>query len=801
MSRFFASFRTSVLFSLIAALYSAVPASAALTDLQNNGKDRPVHVENKNAPTIIRAEQLAGRQSRDMYMDYDVEVERDQTIITGDHGILHNEENEAEMVGNVFIQRFGDQFAAKQGNLNMDTNEGTLRDAYYKLEVGNRQGRAQRIDLTSKETTDLFSSTFTTCDGLDPDWYLKTDKLHLDTGLNEGYAKSPVLYFKDMPILGAPALTFPVTGERKSGFLPPTLGFSTDRGIEVSVPYYFNLAPNYDFTLFPHLMTKHGIQLGGEYRYMGENYAGNTYVEYMPNDRRTGHHRYLYATQHEQTFDDGWGIKWDYRGASDNEYPDDFSMWRNAGALNTLSQFKDYDDDDDKRKLRRYGQVSKSFSTQHFGSWNASLTASGYRILQDWDSIIRRDHSRLPQFVLSGHDDDVHGFDWTFRAEATRFWLDNKDMDLYWRQDVWKKNRDERKAGKRRYDNYKQNRGNRYVIEPTVSYPIYHAGWFVVPKAKLNYTKYKLEDVDNRKVPNTSLSRTLPTFTLDSGLIFERDSSVFGEGGIQTLEPRLFYAYTPYNDQDEFPLFDTSQYTFGYAKLFADNPYSGYDRIADQNSLTAALTTRFLEQDGTERLRFTAGQKFNFTRQRVFLNRPSDETSPDYSDLLLQASGQLTDEFSFDSNLQYGLNHDMVNMGNISMHWKPGPMKTLNVEYRYMRDEIDEITGGEKLDQTIVSGQWPISDRWYVVGQHNYSYTNHRVVESIAGLEYNADCWVLRLVAQHEATSYDNSNTSFYVQLELKGFARLGNDPVKEIQEKVTGYDALTERYQKEDNF
>ncbi len=548
-------------------------------------------------------------------------------------------------------------------------------------------------------------------------------------------------------------------------------------------------------------MTKHGLQLGGEYRYIGENYAGNTYFEYLPNDRRTGHRRYLYATQHEQTFDGGWGLKWDYRGASDNDYPDDFSMWRNAGALNSLSSFKGkYDDDDDKRKLHRYGQVRKSFSTRHFGSWTASLTASGYRILQDWDHIIRRDHSRLPQFVLSGHDDDIHGFDWGLRAEATRFWLDNKDMDLYFGGD-WKTRRDQRKKGLRHYSNYKQNRGNRYVIEPSLSYPVYHAGWFVVPKAKLNYTKYKLEDVDNLAVPNTSIDRTLPTLMLDSGLIFERDSSVFGEGGIQTLEPRLFYAYTPYKNQDEFPLFDTSQFTFGYAKLFSDNPYSGYDRIADQNSLTAALTTRFLEQDGTERLRFTAGQKYNFTRQRVFLNRSSDENSPDYSDLLLQASGQLTNEFSFDSNLQYGLNHDMVNMGNISMHWKPGPMKTLNVEYRYMRDEIDEITGGEKLDQTIVSGQWPIADRWFLVGQHNYSYTNHRVVESIAGLEYNADCWVLRLVAQHEATSYDNSNTSFYVQLELKGFARLGNDPVKEIQEKVTGYDALTERYQKSDTF
>ncbi len=799
MSRFFVPFKTCALVSLLTALWAAAPASAMLMQQQNDKKAKPVHVENKNAPTIIRAEQITGRQSRDMYMDYDVEIERDQTIITGDHGVLHNEENDTDMVGNVFIQRFGDQFAAEQANINLDTSEGTLKNAYYKLETGNRQGRAGRIDLTSKDTANLFDSTLTTCDGLDPDWYMKTDKLHIDQGKNFGYATSPVLYFKDVPIIGAPALTFPVTGERKSGVLPPTIGLNSTKGVEITVPYYFNLAPNYDLTLYPNLMTKRGLQLGAEYRYLGENYEGNTYIEYMPHDKEYGHRRYLYATQHEQTFADGWGIKWDYRGASDNDYPDDFSMYRNAGALNTISSFRDFGDEDSKHKLRRFGQVSKSIDTENFGSWNASIIASGYQILQDWDSIIQRDHSRLPQVTLDGGKDDVHGFDWQFHAEATRFWLDNKDLDLYWGEH-WQSLRNQFKGSKYRYSEYKQNRGNRYVIEPSVAYPITRAGWFFTPKAKLNFTKYKLEDLDNSLVTNTSLSRTLPTLSLDTGLIFDRDSTIFGDGSIQTLEPRLFYAYTPYRDQSDFPIFDTSKLTFGYARLFSENRYSGYDRIADQNSLTAALTSRFLDGDGTERLRFTVGQQFNFQKQRVYLYKPSEDNSRDYSDLLLLANGQLTEEFNFDSNLQYGMNNSKINSGNIAMHWKPGPMKSLNAEYRYMRNEIDYITGS-KIDQTIISGQWPIGDRWYLVGQHNFSFADDRVIESIAGVEYNADCWVLRLVAMHEATSSDESNNSFYVQLELKGFARVGNDPVKEIQDKVTGYDALTERYQKNDSF
>ncbi len=798
MNRFFALNKTYALLSLVAALYAAAPAFAALTQ-QQNSKQKPAYIENKNAPTIIRAEQITGRNSRDMYMDYDVEIERDQTLITGNHGVLHNEENETEMVGNVFVQRFGDQFAARQGNINLDTHEGTLKNAYYKIEANNGQGHASRIDLTSNNTTDLFDSTFTTCDSLDPDWYLKADKMHLDNGQNVGYAKSPVLYFKDVPILGAPALTFPVNGERKSGILPPTLGMSSNKGVDITVPYYFNLAPNYDFTLYPNWMSKRGLQLGGELRYLGENYEGNAYIEYLPKDQETHESRYLYALQHSQRFADGWAINWDYRGASDNHYSDDFDMYRNMGSLNSIAAFRDYDDEDQKHKLRRYGQISKSFNTTHFGSWHAALTASGYQILQDWNAPIVRDHSRLPQLSLSGHQDDIHGFDWRFYAEATRFWLDNKDLDMYWGAN-WKSIKNRLKDSKYKYTNYKQNRGNRYVIEPSISYPIMHAGWFLTPKAALNITKYKLEDLNNRLVPNTSLTRTLPTLTLDGGLIFERDSSLFGDGSIQTLEPRLFYAYTPYRDQSDFPIFDSSRFTFGYAKLFAQNPYSGYDRIADQNSLTAALTTKFLEEDGTERLRFTVGQKFNFQRQRVYLYSLSDDNSRDYSDLLLQANGQLTNDFSFDSNLQYGMNGGQINSGNIAMHWKPGPMKSLNAEYRYMRDEIDYATGSN-LNQTIISGQWPLGERWYIVGQHNFSFSDSRVVESIGGLEYNADCWVLRLIAQHEATSSNDSNTSFYVQLELKGFASLGNNPVKELQDKITGYDALTERYQTNDLF
>ncbi len=290
MSRFFVSFPLCVLFSLLATLpvtLLAVPATDGKT-----GNSRP-HIENKDAPTILQAEQITGRPARDLYLDYEVEIERDQTLITGDHGIFRQEENEAEVIGNVFIQRFGDQFTADRSNLNLDTGAGTLNHSAYRLEANNAQGTANRIDLLSDDKVNIFRGTYSTCEGTDPDWYLKSSKLHLDDSKNTGYATSPVLYFKDVPILAAPAMTFPFKNERKSGFLPPTIGVTSKNGLELSVPYYFNLAPNYDLTLTPNLIARRGLQLGAEARYLGSNYSGTTYIEFLPNDKEADRNRYF----------------------------------------------------------------------------------------------------------------------------------------------------------------------------------------------------------------------------------------------------------------------------------------------------------------------------------------------------------------------------------------------------------------------------------------------------------------------------------------------------------------------------
>lgn len=765
MSRFFAFFSPCVLFSLLAT-FSVTLLAAPATSEKAKG-NRPQHIENSEAPTILQAEQITGRPARDLYLDYEVEIERDQTLITGDHGIFRQEENEAEVIGNVFIQRFGDQYTAERGNLNLDTGEGSLIQPTYKLEANNAQGSASFMELTGNDNTNIFRGTYTTCEGNDPDWYLKSSKLHLDNAHNVGYATSPVLYFKDVPLLAAPAMTFPVKPERKSGVLPPTIGMTSKNGLEIVVPYYFNLAPNYDLTLFPNLIARRGLQMGAEARYLGNNYSGITYVEFLPDDKEADRDRYFLSSKHQQAFNNGWSYYWNVKSASDDDYPDDFSNPQNR---------------DLERLLLREGGIRKTF-----GIWNATLRATNYQVLQDEDAPIIKPFDRLPQFMLSGGQEDIGGFDWNIYSELTRFWLANSYLDQLPLQE--------------------QARGNRFIMKSELSYPIVSAAYFLTPKAILNMAKY---DLDESPYDTRSLTRVLPTFSLDGGLIFERDASYFGKNMVQTLEPRLFYVYTPYKNQNKYPIFDSGEPSLGYATLFTENRFAGYDRIADANNLTAALTSRFIEESGMERMRFTIGQRYYFSDQRVYLYNTNHEESRNRSDLLMMANASITPTFSVDTALQYNQSTHKMYSANFSTQWKPGPMKLLNAEYRYLRDTADiyhryssmidlypdwdyeDYLYNNEIDQINVSGQWPIADRWYAIGQVRYSLPNSKTIENILGIEYNADCWIFRLMTQRYVTSSAESNTAFYFQLELKGLSKLGTNPLNALQRSIPGYEPLS---------
>jgi LPS-assembly protein len=265
-------------------------------------------------------------------------------------------------------------------------------------------------------------------------------------------------------------------------------------------------------------------------------------------------------------------------------------------------------------------------------------------------------------------------------------------------------------------------------------------------------------------------------------MVFERDGKLFGQAVTQTLEPRLFYVRTPYKDQSQFPNFDSAEAGFNFAQIFTENRFIGSDRIADANQLTAALVSRYIESNGAERLRLAMGQRFYFSQQRVQLD-PNAKLNQSRSDVLLAAAGRIADDWSFDSAIQYNASARSVFSSNYGVQWRPAPKKVVNAEYRYVRDSFKNID---------LSSQWPLSARWYGVGRVSYELRDRKVLESLVGLEYKADCWVFRMGAQRFVTAAQTTSTPIFFQLELNGLSKLGlGNPLESFYKSIPGYARL----------
>jgi len=723
------------------AAVAAAPAYAQTAPAAGQAEDE--------LPVVIQAEEIGGRPDRELNLTRNVEITRGQTGLTSDVACYMQVEDEVTASGNVRMWRFGDRYQGDELRLNMETGKGYLLNPRYFLAASNGQGQAERIDFLGEQQAVVRDGTYSTCEGPNPDWYLKSSTLRLDSGREVGTAGKTIVYFKDVPILGTPAMSFSLSGERRSGWLPPTIGFGSQGKAEVMVPYYVNIAPNRDLTLYPRMMFDRGFQMGATGRYLGATsggtYNGETHVEFLADDRKTNTDRWRIDSLHSQTLKPNWSYGWNLHGASDDEYPSDFSRTVSASAER---------------------QLLREVRTDYYGQyWSLSARAQNYQVLQDPAAAtnpsltVPRPYDRLPQINFRAARYDVAGFDWSVDAEATRF----SHPDL---------------VG-----------GNRAVIQGQVSYPIVRPGWFVTPKLMYNAAKYDLESKYRVDQP-TKLTRTIPTVSLDSGMVFERQTGLFGGGTTQTLEPRLFYVYTPYEDQSDVPLFDTGRAGFNYAQLFSENRFVGLDRVSDANQLTAALTSRFIQEDGAERLRLAFGQRIYFEEPRVRLADEARHQSR--SDILLAAGGRISESWSFDSGVQYDASGSSLYSSNAGLQWRAGPMKVVNAEYRYQRDSF------RNLD---FSAQWPISARWYGVGRVSYalrSYgvgqainpsTGGKLIESLIGLEYKADCWIFRMGAQRFVTAAQTSSTPIFFQLELNGLSRLGlGNPLESFNKSIPGY-------------
>jgi LPS-assembly protein len=516
----------------------------------------------------------------------------------------------------------------------------------------------------------------------------------------------------------------------------------------------------------PRYFSKRGLQLGGEFRYLGNGYSGILDGAYLPNDKLTDSDRWMYWWRHQQMLPYGFYADWDIAKVSDDNYFRDISqLGLNQASTTYLPQ------------RARVGWASKS------GYWSGYAQVYKYQTLQDPDAPLAPPYDKEPELFFRGARYDWGGFDVDWSSTAVRF-----------RRSLFE--------GQRLGPD-----GDRFQTYPTVSYPIVKPGWFIVPKAGVNYTQYNTDWYNLSPGTPRSQSRSVPILSLDSGLIFERDTSLFGKASTQTLEPRLYYLYVPYRDQSKLPVYDTSLADFSFSQAFEENIYTGgWDRIANANQLTAALTTRWLDANtGFERMSLGVAQRLYFADQKVTL--PGEVPRENVrSDFLLGASAALTDTLSTEIAAQYNPYDSNWSRGLISARWSPQRLTTVAVSYRYQRDPQPGVQyQAQGQNQVSLAMQWPFSKRWYGVGRVDYSLRSGpsstlagtmdspRVTQAIAGLEYKGDCcWVGRMVYQRYAVSATDANSALFFQLELTGLGSLGTDPMNLLNRSIPGYTRVT---------
>lgn len=737
-------------------------------------------LQSDNLPSFLIADDIARDSAGQVRLRGNAQVRRLDGVLKGDSIDYNENTGQTEVYGNGLLMRDGHIVRGPHLRYNIRQEQGEIESPDFWLGGSAGAGTASHAEVFSRQHMRLKDVHYSGWSGPEtPAWYIDSSQVDLYLDENRGVARNGVLRFKGMPLLYSPYLSFPLSDERKSGFLMPTYGTSSNSGFELTTPYYFNLAPNYDATLYPRYMSKRGLLLGAELRHLSRSSHTELFGTYNMRDRKTRDNRWLYSVQHAHELGYGFNAYLDARKVSDDDYFRDHSTFGLTDAAITY------------------------MPTQALLTWTAPRYFSAYmqfyryQTLQDrTGSFLAPPYDKLPEINFTATRYNWHGFDLSSSNTYTRF------IAPMYRGDAFPA-----EAGIRHMPN-----GTRLSSYTTIARPFTSPGAYVVPKLGLHMSQYNTEwfqlgdiyNLNRGRKYERSQSRILPIATVDAGLTLERDASLFGRPSTQTLEPRLYYVYVPYRDQSRLPVYDTGMATFNYVQAFDENIFSGgWDRISNANQLTAGLTTRWMDADtGFERLSFSLAQRFYFTDQRVSLpNQGAREDNE--SDYLVAASAALTDRFSVYFDGQF--DHKTVRRERISsgVRWSPKRLATVSLSYRYERDPniyadpyglLASDTVRQSREQISLSAQWPFSPKWYGVGRYDYSIAEKRNTQSILGVEYRGEGgWAARAVLQRYAVSAGRANTAFFVQLELTGLGSLGTDPMSMLSNRITGYQRVTQ--------
>ena len=691
----------------------------------------------------------------------DIELKDDKVYLFSDHAIVRENEGLSEFYGDVLMKRAGQTAQAhamfydwNKNIVNTDVDvtlwqkefvvqakglklrpqhEGEMKNAAYWLLEQRGHGQAETLIQHNRHMIELENSTYSTCNPDEPNWYLQARETILDKKAGIGKVYGAKIYFFDIPIFYSPYLSFPLQEQRKTGFLSPTIGSSDETGIETTTPFYWNIMPNMDATFTPRFMTRRGVLLNTEFRYLLNSGSGLLEAEYINHDNAYGDKRALAQFRHAGYFSPRWMTDITFNYASDDRYFEELGHSLETSSITHLEKRAD---------LYYLGDGWLGLGRLHaFQTLDRNPAARPYH--------------RLPQFIFKTNLPELNNqLNYTGQLELVRF---DRNTDVT--------------TGPV---------GNRADLKLAMSYPMRTAGTFIVPRLSLRHTSYGLEEL-NESYTKSSPNRNLLTASVDSGLFFDRQTNLFDTPLLHTLEPRLFYRYTPHEDQSDIPIFDSAEYDLSFNQLFRHNNFAGADRVDDAHQISLGLTTRLLEtENGRERLRASLGQIYYFNDREVTL--PGQMIDSDASSsIVAEVASQFTKTWSASA------------VGRWNPHDNDTEHTVFRARYRYDKENLANFSyrlREGKLEQTDISFYYSLHSRWNVLGRWQYSLEHETELETFGGIEYKTCCWSVRGIVRRYLNTIEQGDYSngFYVQFELKGLGTVGRKADILLEHSIPGY-------------
>ena len=618
--------------------------------------------------------------------------------------------------------------AGSHGTLWLNEDRGEFFQTRFRIYDRHAHGKAKKTFLLEPGITKYKRATYTTCPDGSNNWRLSANTVTLDKNTGKGVAHNAQLRIKGVPILYTPYITFPIDDRRKTGFLIPSFGTSDNSGFELRTPFYLNLAPNYDATITPRHLEDRGTQLITEFRYLHRQQEGNIGIEYLHNDDITEDNRSRVTIRDETRFGRHLVTNINYDRVSDKEY------------LNDLG---------DSLSLASITHLQRSAQAQYTTSWwQLAVQVDDYQTVDRNIAQSDRPYQRLPRttFALASPFRPL-GIETQLYSEFVRF--DADEQVTADRVDLW----------------------------PDISLPIRRSAFESIPKLGLRYTAYKLDNQSAGDPENPT--RTTPFFSMDNIVYFERDLTIGSTKYTQTLEPRLFYLWVKGQNQEDIPLFDSSEPTFSYRELFEINRFNGADRMGDANQAALAVSSRFIDPDtGAEKFRAAIGQLFYFGNRNVTLENSEPENDNE-SDVVGEMELALSRSWNGKADMIWNTRDNVADRANARIQYTPGFRKIANLSYRYIKSEQNQI------DASIL---WPLTPSWHVLGRFYYDLRDTQKLETLAGFEYDSCCWGVRFVTRDYIDDANQENRIFLAQIVLKGLGSFGSNIESLLEDGILGW-------------